>query len=98
MTLPAAAVRARAADIESTAGTRLRQLSIDICCQRRSSAANQPHVAAAVDRRDRQTDGRTLDRYVDPAPHTMQAASIITLLLTCIYCTCLCHKFITINL
>ena len=27
-------------------------------------------------RRDRQTDGRTPDRYVDPAPHTMRAASI----------------------
>ena len=25
----------------------------------------------------RQTDGRTLDRYIDPAPHTMRAASII---------------------
>jgi len=24
--------------------------------------------AAAVDRRDRQTDGRTPDRYIDPAP------------------------------
>ena len=35
------------------------QRSIDICCPRRSSAANQPHVAAAVDRRDRQTDRET---------------------------------------
>ena len=34
------------------------QLSIDICCPLPSSAANQPHAAAAaVDRRDRQTDG-----------------------------------------
>jgi len=41
----------------STAGTRRQQLSIDICCPRPSSAAKQPHVAAAVDRRDRQTDG-----------------------------------------
>ena len=42
----------------STAGgMRRRQLSIDNCCPRSSSAANQPHVAAAVDRQDRQTDG-----------------------------------------
>jgi len=52
------------------------RLSIDICCRRPRSAANQPHAAAAVNRRDRQTDGRTPDRYIDPAPHTtMQAAS-----------------------
>ena len=31
--------------------------SIDICCPRPNSAANPSHVAAAVDRRDRQTDG-----------------------------------------
>ena len=35
------------------------QISISICCSRLSSAANQPHVTAAVDRRDRQMDGRT---------------------------------------
>ena len=29
------------------------------------AAANQLHVAAAVDRRERQTDGRTPDRYID---------------------------------
>jgi len=34
------------------------QLSINICCQRPSSAANALAAAAAVDRRDRQTDGR----------------------------------------
>jgi len=28
-----------------------------MCCTRPSSAANQPHVTAAVDRRDRQTEG-----------------------------------------
>jgi len=39
-------------------------------------AANQPHAAAAVDRRDRQTDGRTSDRYIDPVPHIKRAASI----------------------
>ena len=30
-------------------------------------AANPPHPAAADDRRDRQTDGQTPDRYLDPA-------------------------------
>jgi len=35
------------------------RLSIDICCRRPRSAANQPNAAAAVDRRHRQTDGRT---------------------------------------
>ena len=42
------------------------QISIDICCRRPRSAANQPHAAAAVDRRNRQTGGRTSDRYIDP--------------------------------
>ena len=31
------------------------------------SAVNPPGAVAAVDRRDRQTDGRTTDLYVDPA-------------------------------
>jgi len=31
---------------------------------RQHPAANQPHAAAAVDRRDRQTDGLTPDRYI----------------------------------
>ena len=47
----------------------------------RRSAANPPHAAAAVvtmmGRTDRQTDGRTPERYTDPAPHTMRTASII---------------------
>jgi len=37
-----------------------RSLSIDICCPR--SAANPPHTAAAVDRRDGRTDTRPLHR------------------------------------
>ena len=63
MTLPAFAAerRAPAADI---AGARRSQLSIDICCPCPRSAANQPHVAAAVDRRHRRTDGQTPDRYM----------------------------------
>jgi len=56
-----------------TTGTRrVQQLSIDICCTRPSSEANQPHVAAAVHRRDRWMDGRTRD----PAPRTMRTAPI----------------------
>jgi len=38
--------------------------SIDVCCPRPTSAANPPAAAAAVDRRDRQTDRRTLDRFM----------------------------------
>jgi len=41
------------------------------------AAANPPATVAAVDRCDRQTDGQTLNRYIDLAPHTMRAASII---------------------
>jgi len=52
------------------------QLSIDISCRRPRSAANPPHAAAVIDRRDgqtdretdrrtgRRTDGRTLDRFM----------------------------------
>jgi len=40
------------------------------------SAANPSAAVAAVDGRDRQADGRTSDRYIDPAPHTMRAASL----------------------
>ena len=38
-------------------------------------AANPTHVNAAVNRRDRQTDGRTADRYIDPALHSMWTLS-----------------------
>ena len=37
------------------------------------SAANPPAAVAAVDRSDRQTNRRTLDRYIDAAPPTMRA-------------------------
>ena len=61
MTLPAfAAECGRCSRCRPTAaGTRRSQLSTDICCPRPCSAANQPHAAAAVDRRDRRTDGQT---------------------------------------
>jgi len=53
---------------------RLQHMSIDRSCTVPAgrSAANQPHAAAAVDRRD----GRTSDRCIDPVLHIMQAASI----------------------
>jgi len=59
MTLPAFAAAGAGAcsRYRSIAGTRHPQLSIDVCCPRPSSAESQPHAAAAVDRRDRQTDG-----------------------------------------
>ena len=40
-------------------GLQAYQLSIDICCKRSCSAANQPNAAVVVNRRDRWTDGRT---------------------------------------
>jgi len=30
----------------------------------------------SIDGTDRRTDGRTPERYIDPAPHTMLAASV----------------------
>jgi len=57
VTLSAAAARAPAADIDRQPVIMRRQeQSMNICCPRPISAANQPHVGAAVDRRDRQTD------------------------------------------
>ena len=42
----------------------------------RRSAANPPHTVAAVDRQERRTDGRTLDRFIDSALHTIRVVSI----------------------
>jgi len=36
------------------------------------TTANQRYTPAAVERRDRHTDGRTLSRFVDPAQHVMR--------------------------
>ena len=36
-------------------------------------SSKRPHAAAAVDRWDRQTDGRTPYRFIDHAPHVMRA-------------------------
>ena len=60
----------RAAAVEAVGR---RQASIDICCPRRRSAANLPHVAAAVDRRDRQTDRRTDTRPCRDACRILRA-------------------------
>ena len=52
---------------------RQQQLSVDICCPRTRSATNPPQAAAAaVDRRDRQTDGRTDRRTLDRLLHGLR--------------------------
>ena len=60
------------------AAERRHVLSIDISCLAAGhSAANPPHAAAAaVDRWDRQTDRRTLDRFIESAAYTVQEVSI----------------------
>jgi len=42
---------------------RMSQLFIDICCGSAPDLSSKP-AAAAVDRLDRQTDGRTFDRFM----------------------------------
>jgi len=54
----------------AVAAERPRLPLIDIFC-RGALSSNLPHAAAATDGWDRQTDGRTLDHFADPAPHTM---------------------------
>jgi len=55
---------------------RQQQPSIDICCGRAPDLSSKPAGRAAIDRCDRQTDGRTPARYTNPAPHTKRTASI----------------------
>jgi len=45
----------------------------------RRALSSKPAARRSVDRQDRQKDGQTLDRFIDPAPHTMLAVSITTL-------------------
>jgi len=60
--------------------------AVDRCLlPERRSAANPPR-AAQTDGTDKQTDGRTLDRFIDPAPHTVRALSIIASSSDSIYC------------
>jgi len=48
----------------------------------RGARSSKPvHAAAAVDRWDRQTGGRTMDRYKDPALHTTPAVSSVAAVL-----------------
>jgi len=59
------------------------QLPTVRCCTWTSACAvptgaNPPHATAVDDRLDRQTDGQTTDRYIDPALHALQTASKIT--------------------
>ena len=52
-------------------------LSIDISCSQ--GAQQQTHctpLLLSMDRTDRRTDGRTLDRFIDSAAHTIWAVSI----------------------
>ena len=44
--------------------SRQQHLLIDICCPHPTLSANPPAAPAAVDRRDRQTHGRTLGRFM----------------------------------
>ena len=45
--------------------------------------AQQQACGMPVYRRDRQTERRTLDHFIDPAPHTRQAVSTTKILLLC---------------
>jgi len=46
-------------------------------CPARTALSSKPtHTAVAVDRWDRQTDRRTLDRYIDSVLYTMRAVPI----------------------
>ena len=76
MTLPAfAAERRAAAPLLLSAGARR--------CRSPSSArgalSSKPSARRCrfVARKNRRTDGRTLDRFVDPASHTVRAMSVI---------------------
>jgi len=70
MTLPAFAAERRR---RSTPPAARLQLSSDMSCPQgaQHSGANTPAAVAAVGRWDRRTDGRTLDRYIDPAPRAL---------------------------
>ena len=53
------------------------QLSIDISFLRGvQQQTRRPPLLLSIDGTDGQTDVRTLDRYTDPVPHSMRAASI----------------------
>jgi len=69
MTLPAFA-----------AERRRRVLPVDRYLLQAPALSSKPAaLAAAVDRRDRTTDGQTPDRCIDPVPHTMRKRQSATL-------------------
>ena len=52
------------------------RLVFEICEQGAQQQTRRPPLLLTIDETDRRTDGRTLDRYTDPAPHTMRVVSI----------------------
>ena len=62
-------------------GARSAPSAIDLyCLPAGRSAENSPAAVAAVaavDRRDRQTDGRTLNQCIDPAAHTVRSVVVM---------------------
>jgi len=79
MTLPAFATERRAAAslLLSAPGTRYRRLQLSIDISHSHGVQQQkPAGHRCCCRTMGQTDGRTPDRYTDPAPHTVRAASI----------------------
>jgi len=76
MTLPAFAAERRAASAPA-AGTRRRQLSIDISYpQNAQQQTRRQPLLLSIDGTDRRTYGRTLDRFIDPAPRTIHTGSV----------------------
>jgi len=78
------------------------RLSIDISCPRGAQhSANQPVAVAAVFRRDRhadrRTDGRTLDRFIDPRP-ACHASSVNNDTIVCRPCYTADHVLETLPL
>jgi len=74
MTLPAFAAQRRAAAPGCGAVAAGRPaLSIDIFA--RTALSSKPAARRCSVRLMGQTDGRTPDRFIDPAPHTMRAVS-----------------------
>jgi len=54
------------------------QLSIDISCPQgtQQRTGRPPLLLLFIDGTDTRTNGRTMDRCVDPAPHTMRTVSV----------------------
>ena len=50
-------------------------------------AANPTAAVKSVDRWHRQTDGQTLDRFIDPAPHTMVEIRVCHVLVILLFLT-----------